>query len=36
MLDVSRLTPGAYRLEVLVRDRSTGTTTRRSTPLNIR
>jgi hypothetical protein len=36
MLDVSRLVPGAYRLEVLVRDRTTGTTTRRSTPLNIR
>ena len=35
MLDISRPAPGAYRLEVLVRDRSTGTTTRRSTPLNI-
>lgn len=35
-LDVSRPTPGAYRLEVLVRDRSTGTITRRSTPLNIK
>ena len=34
-LDVSRLAPGEYRLEVLVRDRSTGTTTRRGTPLNI-
>ena len=35
MLDVSRPAPGTYRLEVVVRDRSTGTTTRRSTPLNI-
>jgi hypothetical protein len=34
-LDVSTLSAGAYRLEVLVRDRTSGTTTRRSTQLNI-
>jgi hypothetical protein len=34
-LDVSSLAPGAYRLEVLVRDRSNGTVTHRSTSLNL-
>ncbi len=34
-LDVSPLSPGTYRLEVLVHDRSSGTTTRRSAPLDI-
>ncbi len=34
-MDISHVAPGTYRLEVLVHDRTTGTTTRRSTPLNI-